>query len=271
MTNRLTAAVVVKDEARYLPQWIEFHEAVHGFDKFVVYNNGSCIDQDPAHVLDPYGSLVEVINVPCGMRNKAAGWYGLGNMQYLDCEWCWAASVDEYFFSPSGEKLTDILKGFETTAIAALSVNWLFFNSDGPTDTGLVIERFTHCAHDVNEHVKSIGRQGNYLYWRDPHCVEPLSSTVSVNELHHHQRGPWSPEFTALRIVIHHYHTMSREEYDVKMNKGRTDLPGMEDTRRPGAEENWNTNHTGPHEDNRSLVQYAPMVRQRLLSRYKLI
>jgi hypothetical protein len=272
--NRLTAAVVVKDEARYLPQWIEYHLS-HGFDKFVVYNNSSTIEQDPSRTLLPYirDGIVEVVDIPRFYKNRppGAGWWAINKFQYLDCTWVWAASVDEYFYSPTGETVSSILRSFETTSISSLCVNWLIFNSEGPTDTGLVIERFTKCFRDVNEHIKSIARQGQYSRWIDPHCVENPHGFACVNELHHHVGGPWSHEFTAERLVIYHYQCMSRAEYDVKMDKGRADIPGAEDVRRGSDRETWDGLHTGERMERSELVLKGPWVREQILKRYNLL
>ena len=36
----LTAIYWIKDEARYIPEWIEFH-LIQGYDHFILYDNGS--------------------------------------------------------------------------------------------------------------------------------------------------------------------------------------------------------------------------------------
>jgi hypothetical protein len=38
--KRLTAIYWVKDEARYIPEWIEFH-LMQGFEHFILYDNNS--------------------------------------------------------------------------------------------------------------------------------------------------------------------------------------------------------------------------------------
>lgn len=263
---------MVKDEARYLPQWVEYHHLLHGFDRFIIFDNASSEEQNPRRVLAPYGDLIQVIDVPKSLYNTGSGDWVHGELLNVDCEWLWGGCVDEYFHSPSGERVTDILKDFDAPNIASLYVNWLFFNSRGPLDTGLVIERFAYCAHDKNEFVKSIVRPGRYSRFR-AHSVDPLPGFVGVNELGHVQHGATANEFTMQRLVIYHYQCMSRREYDVKMNKGQNNVPNAEDVRREGADENWRTMHSDQvnWELRTDAARNGLRVREALLKRYGLI
>lgn len=41
------------------------------------------------------------------------------------------------------------------------------------------------------------------------------------------------------KLVLNHYVTMSKQEFEIKMNKGRCDITHLENVRRSGAEAQW--------------------------------
>lgn len=65
---QLVVCTLVKDENKFLPEWIEFH-ALQGVDKFVIYDHHS--NEGPYQQLSPYISsgLVEVIPWPPPLSN----------------------------------------------------------------------------------------------------------------------------------------------------------------------------------------------------------
>jgi hypothetical protein len=61
----LIAVTMVKNKARYLPEWVEFHLA-QGFDRFIIYNNNKEEDLT-SEVLRPYINLGVVELIKCLM------------------------------------------------------------------------------------------------------------------------------------------------------------------------------------------------------------
>lgn len=263
----LTAIVTVQNEARYLPQWVEYHIG-QGFDKFVIYDNNSHPIGNPRKALWPYGN-VEIIKVPPLPKGTLVGHWSLDQAKSIKSTWLWAGSVDEYFYCPCNMTVAGVLKDYETPEIASLRVSWLLFNSLGPTDNGLVIERFTHAVHDQIESIKSIARQGHYEKWPNSHSVIPLPGKVNVNELFHPGTGPRGTEFTEKRIVIFHYRTMSRKEWDWKMAKGHA-IAG-EHVPRYEEGKTWEVLHTKPWIERKELTAKGSWLRGQLLKRYRLI
>lgn len=49
--NYLSATCIIKNEAEYMPEWLEYHLLV-GFEKFYIYDNGST--DNIKQVLAPY-------------------------------------------------------------------------------------------------------------------------------------------------------------------------------------------------------------------------
>eukprot|EP00842_Homolaphlyctis_polyrhiza_P005949 jgi/Hompol1/6355/HPOL_002105-RA len=71
----LVAITMVRNKARYLSEWIEFH-LLQGFDRFVIYNHKST--DDIHKVLDPYlcDGIVELIDWPADFESINAGMFG---------------------------------------------------------------------------------------------------------------------------------------------------------------------------------------------------
>jgi hypothetical protein len=264
----IVALVFVQNEMAYLPQWLEYHLDL-GFTRFLLYDNYST--DNPFELTKLYP--VEYIKIPHGWRNKNPGLWARHEMlaRLRGVDWFWNGSVDEYIRCVQDEKITDVLKDFEDTA--ALAVNWKLFTAGGKEkkEPGLVIERFTKFWHDPSRHIKTICKPNRVERWSSPHDVVPRDDWRAVNEKHEPFIGPFAPYFTGERIVIHHYYTMSREEYEVKCSKGMSDREGAEGVRRWDADPTWHASITNPVEDDDSLVKHGPRIREKLLIRYGLV
>jgi hypothetical protein len=156
----LAICAIFRDESRYLREWIEFHKLV-GVDHFFLYDNGS-ID-DPERVLQPYlaeGS-VTLRPWPIPFHQYAQ------RDAYADCierargvvRWLAMIDIDEFLFSPGSDRLTPVLRQYET--YPAVVAHWQIYGSshNAQASDAPVIERFTHRGRTDwvrNRKVKSI-------------------------------------------------------------------------------------------------------------------
>ena len=267
----LTLMVGVKNEAPYIPEWIEFH-LLQGVDHFLVYDNGST--DNLAETLEPYTAdgKVTLISIPLEFQNNGAGIWAIRHAIGWGVDWThWlmCSGVDEYLFCPQGERLPQFLREFDLHA--GIAVSWKMFNSSGRERKadGLVIERFTDTYREGTPHVKSIIQPRKIQAIANPHYFIPHEPWSIVNENHEEVLGAHPPYVSFRRIRINHYWTMSREEFEIKMRKGRSDQPGQDFVRREGADDLWNHAHhpneqTGP---DMSLQVYADAVKEALRKR----
>lgn len=271
MKYKLTSMCGIQNEARYVPEWIEFH-LMQGFEHFFIYDNNS---KDFLYErIEPYirEGLVTVIPVPHTLYNKApGGWMlkdSLNRARHVSKWHMPGTSIDEYVFVRDGRKVSDLLDEFD--AYGALSISWVLFNSSGQLayDSRPVVERFTNTYPEGTLHVKSIVQPARTASYRDPHSFNFHAPFISVTENHEACPTAHPPRFSANRIVIHHYHMMSVEEWNVKMNKGRSDIAGYEGVRRAEAEIVWQYAHSHPVTVDLSAQKYLETLKERLNARY---
>ncbi len=123
----LTACLKFKNAARFLPEWIEFHQIV-GFEHFYLYNNNST--DDYLGELAPYreeGSvtLYEWPEVPAFPKSDE---HCVAHHRH-EARWIAFLDDDEFLFPVKGTDVRKILKRYES--FPAVAVHWLTFGSSG--------------------------------------------------------------------------------------------------------------------------------------------
>jgi hypothetical protein len=150
-TGDLALVAIVRDEAPYLAEWIEFHRIV-GFQRIHIYDNGS-ID-GTRDVLRPFEreGFVETIDWPITysrsghpVRQLTAYLHALEGVGH---RWRWMAflDADEFLFPADAPDLPTLLEGYRD--LPALVAYWRMFGTpDRSADPGAtLIERCTRMA-----------------------------------------------------------------------------------------------------------------------------
>jgi len=275
--KNLTAIYWIKNEAQYLPEYLEFH-LMQGFDHFIFYDDGST--DNLLEVVEPYDDLVEIRQYPENLTVPKNFW--LANHccyeQRGKSKWIHFHSVDERIFCPDGRQIPDFLKDFE--GYGGVSVAWEEFNSSGHISkpTGLIIENYTEVARDSQCHIKTIIQPTFAVRFNsNPHNFI-FEKSWAVNENKVRVDGPYCPQdYSFSKIKNHHYRTLSREEFEIKMNKGVLDHgPSQAGVRREQAEDEWSYTHGGPSRwgvttlhKNTDLLKFVEPVKAAVLARYR--
>ena len=268
----LTGIYWIKNEARYLPEYVEFH-LLQGFDHFIFYDNDST--DNLKEIIKPYidSGIVEIRKYPNSLSGAKNYWLMDHCIQEQKgkSRWIHFHALDERLYSPSKEKIIDVLKEFEE--YGGLSVAWKFFNSNGYINRpdGLIIENYIKCVDDANHHIKTI-IQPEYTISIDgnPHNFRYLNNKYAVTENKIPQIGPFCrSEYSMNRIKLNHYVTMSKEEFDLKMNKGLLDYgDSTENMRRTSAEYQWNELHGSEFYTDVEILKFVEPVREAIKKRY---
>jgi glycosyltransferase involved in cell wall biosynthesis len=219
----LSVVAIVKDEAPYMAEWLEYHLLV-GVEKFYIYDNGST--DNLLEILQPYikEGIVEYISFPGKLMHLPAYNQALRRLQDTSF-WIAFIDLDEFIVPVETQTISEFLRDFEQ--FPGIEINWVLYGSSGHKEKndGFVIDRFKD--HDVwdspyNRTVKSIhnprctfkinSHVGDYIYG-DP----SVDSDKNKNIIGSGGRVPLHD-----KLRVNHYFLKSYEEYLVKVNKGRS-------------------------------------------------
>ena len=220
----LSVCAIMKDEAPYLLEWLEFHKVV-GVQRFYLYDNGS--SDNTIEILQTSINAGEVIlhEWPVSPGQLPAYEHCLQTYQQ-DSEWIAFIDLDEFLFPTEAESLRDILSEFDS--VSGIGVNWLIFGTSGhqTRPDGLQIENFTRRAETdfaANRCVKSIVRPEQVSHFGDPHFFSCQENESVVTEDHLLLSSAMADHVSVAKLRINHYFTRSREEMHKKILRGRSD------------------------------------------------
>jgi hypothetical protein len=213
----LCAFVRVKNEGRFLPEWLVHHHLL-GVQHFFIYDNNS--DDDLAARLQPMidAGLVTLRDWPQVPVFPSA------LIDYLARDahrvrWIMALDADEFLCSKRGYgTLRRELKEFRHPALA---VNWRYFGSSGHTDIpeGLVLRNFDHGAPERDHHVKVIFRPEELAKLRNAHNFYYRRGRLARTADGSRVFGSFvRPDPSPLEI--RHFVYRSREDYAAKCARG---------------------------------------------------
>jgi glycosyltransferase involved in cell wall biosynthesis len=220
-------ASVIRNEGRYIQEWIEFHRLV-GCTKFFIYDNSST--DDTRKILNFYAKkgVVEWIEWP-----HITPW--LNTQQTAFChaiyksrgqvKWLAMIDADEYLFSPYPQDFIAFLDKYSD--LPALIVYWDMFGTSGHKSRpdGLVTENYTRrldVDHPMNQYhplSKSIVQPHEVTAVSNSHCFqtriwpvmgydEDRNPITRVSDIHR-QKG----------IRLHHYYTKSLEDWNDRKSR----------------------------------------------------
>ena len=224
--DKLAICAIFKDEAPYLLEWLAFHRMI-GVDLFVLYDNGSSDGGAELIRASDFARNVTLIDWPDRPGQLSA--YNDFRVNHAR-RFGWAAfiDIDEFIMPVAGGSIRDILMRRVYEPYAQILPQWLVFGPSGHVTRppGLVIENYTLRlpeTAEANRHTKAIVRTDRLRgIDHTPHAAEcsgPACNTRGEAVL------PYAIQPTACHevMVIHHYFTRSREDWEFKRQRGRGD------------------------------------------------
>ena len=228
LRTKVAVCAIVRNENRYLREWIEWHKGL-GVEKFFIYDNGHGNDENPRDVI---GDDSQVVIIDWRDRD--------GNTQceaYDECyrehgsEFDWMGFIDIDEFVQSEMPLPDVLN---TLLADVVAFSWRMMTDNGLVhyDDRPVQERFTQPAEDLkpeSQFVKSFVRGSieELSFDRDPHIPHhPALEVVNPNG----GKAPQCSVGTGSREVawIDHHFTKTAEEFAQKVSRS---WPAIHDER----------------------------------------
>jgi hypothetical protein len=256
----LTACMKFKNAARFLPEWIEFHQIV-GFEHFYLYNNNSSDDYREA--LRPYCAegTVTLYEWPEMPAFPKADEHCVAHHQN-EARWIAFLDDDEYLFPTRNEDVRKILRRYEP--YPALAVHWLMFGSSGHVrrPKGLVLENYLFRQNEVSPIVKSIVNPRRIAASANTHHWLYAKGHVACDENEQPVETSQSIPATAGVLRINHYWSKSLEDGENKIARGAVDQWTIEN---PRSMKLWREFDGDFNEvEDREILRFVPALKRRL-------
>ena len=219
MSAYLSIGAIYRDESAYLREWIEFHLLV-GVERFFLYNNAST--DDSLDVLARYltEEVVVLHDWPAPAPDQRQVFDDCLRVHRDDARWIAFIDVDEFLFSPTGEKLDVLLPEYERWP--GVGVQWAMFSvtERNKRAGGLVIDSFS--MRDANDQgrFKSIVDPQRALRCLDAHSFE-YEYGLPVDENGWPLVSPATKATSLSRLRLNHYASRSEEEAREKIARQR--------------------------------------------------
>lgn len=223
----LGITAILKNEAPYIAEWLEFHKLL-GVSKFYLYDNEST--DNIKTILAPYIENGTVDYTYVEGKGKQAWVYNQSiKKNKNEVKWMAFIDIDEFITPVFNNTITEYLNYMEEKfgKFDALSINWLIhgFNNHYKKPDGLVIENFKKCDYraDRNNHIKTILNPRSVIMTYHPHFFIHKFGSKIINSKGNEMYGPFN-EPCYDEILIHHYFTKSFMEHKERYKKGKADL-----------------------------------------------
>lgn len=224
---RAAICAIIKDEHRYLKEWIDYHLSI-GFGRIYLYEDFT--SESHKDIVKDYGDAVELHSmreIKGCHRDKASrqcavyNWF-VKNMRHA-CDWCLFSDIDEFFRLDC--PLDELLDEFDDEH--GIQVWWKVYGCGGHIsrpDCG-VQDAY---GKDFKPHVKH--GITNYDYKSFVNMRKPIEGEGFYNcHYHrkivntHHRRADYrytNNELTWDRCYIDHYMTKSWEDWQARLKRG---------------------------------------------------
>lgn len=266
----LSVCAIIKDEAPYLMEWLEYH-FIKGVEHFFIYDNESV--DGSTEILRTYArdGLITLIpwpgkSSPQNSRQLAAYRHCVKTFGQFT-KWLACIDADEFICTKGRSSVSDLLNT-EYAIYSALAPHWVLFGNSGheKKPNGLVVEAYTKSAATADKHVKTILRPRYFeATGNDVHHFLMTGRVVDEGKHllpKHYPFGDPHSKPTASKIWINHYITKSTEEARKRFGRKRVDT---------GEARNFNTHfpaHNRNERTNLTASIYGPSIKHAIEKRH---
>lgn len=224
--EKIAICAIFKDEARDLLEWLAYHRMM-GVDHFFLYDNGS--SDGGSDLIRRCSFARNVTLTRWHDRPGQLSAYNHFRVHYSrNFDWVGFIDIDEFIVPLAGDSIRDILERTVYQPFAQIMLQWLVFGPSGHDrrPPGLVMENYTRRLPetlDASLHIKSLVRTARMLgIDYTPHAAEcsgPACNSRGDEMLPYAIQPVECHEV----MVVNHYFTKSREDWEVKRRRGRGD------------------------------------------------
>ena len=225
----LAVCAIVKNEAPYIKEWVEYHKMI-GVQKFYIYDNEST--DNLLSVLAPYiyKGIVEYTQIE-GYAKQGVAYNECLEKCRENVKWLAYIDLDEFIVPVKGYSLTKVLKEYED--YPGVGINWVMYDSNGHIEKpkGGVIENYIRCCRYDDHHIKSIVRPSmvekmfiHYAKYKDNQFAVDENKKI-ITGWDFFDVEDWklscSQDVSVNKLRINHYWSKSYQEVLLKINRGR--------------------------------------------------
>lgn len=209
---KIALACIAKNEDLYIDEWIKYYFKL-GFDDILIYTNDweFTYNHSNVHIIPVNGK-----NIQIPVYNSC---YNNFKSQY---EWIAFFDVDEFLVLKKHKNIHDFLSEYQN--YPGIGINWVLFGDNHLSGNEIhdysVISRFTKRCKDVNQHIKTIVNTSFNHSFNNPH-----GPTCNIIDSNFRTFTPPLNIYGDINICqINHYFCKTKEEFKVKVEKGRADI-----------------------------------------------
>lgn len=261
---KLAITAIMRNEGCNLEEWLNYH-ILAGVQHFYLYDNESA--DNTKEILAPYikAGWVSYQYFPDRPgENVQLAAYNQATVQHrYDCEYMAFIDLDEFILPLENTDIYSIIRKVTGSRpfAAALTVRWKIFGSSGLSKRpGSVLEAFLHRAEDgfeCNRAIKSIVNPRGVLAFTNPHSAWYYTDLWAVNDSGKIVTEWFDKSASYAALQLNHYFVKSREDWQLKLSRGRTDLP--RDGRPPRSEAEFELHDRNEVYDDRILKYIEAM------------
>lgn len=224
----LYVCAIFKNEAKYLYEWLSYHDAV-GVDHFFLYNNNSSDAYLDVLTSWPYRSKITLIDWP-EVPGQTSAYRHMLDTHRDDPAWCAFIDLDEYLCPQSYQSVKQVLSALPDDC-SGLYVHWLMFGSSGhkTQQPGRITERFVHRSYnsfDPNRIGKTIVRLEQATEVGFCHIIQSSGRMLNDSGDEIDQFGTGVHNRTSHNLIaLNHYYTKSFAEWTARRSLGKADHP----------------------------------------------
>lgn len=222
--HHLVAMVRVKDEARFLPEWLA-HNVNLGVEHTYIYDNNST--DDLAAAVEPFVARGLVTVIPWPTEPASPG----SHVDFLarfgpTTRWCLFLDADEFLVERVPGTFARLLAAHHDWPAIAFN-SWYFGTGGHETiPRGLVTEQFRFAEATYNDHVKVVAQPRAIASYRNPHSFWYTGWRLARTQEGRRVLGTFVRATGSPDVVVHHYLNRSREDYCNKRARGYATAAG---------------------------------------------
>jgi hypothetical protein len=255
---------LVKNEAQYIQEWLEFHFML-GVQHFYIYDNNS--SDSTVDLLKRYDAVTTIAWPQEEAKTQRVAYAHALSTFGSDSRWMVFIDADEFVFPARYDTLPEALSKYED--LPGFVVPWRMFGHSGhrTRPAGLVIENYDKTVQLPHAQIS----QRDYGFLRkvksivdptrvkgvNPHCFLTDGGTFLTPNRKLWFKSHPTPPAEDDHILLNHYFSKSQEEFEAKVDRGFIDMVGPAHPRY--AESPFHARYAGRKREMARAIESAPI------------